>query len=186
MLANHSLESTGKDFWTSPRSRFSRRCFFCCSHTIRYLKTLSLASAFVQNYPMLTYWSHSSPARSLPQSITFMSEDSPAAKKKNASFSREQPNSRHYFSPYSDISFLTPLFSPTSVAKLIICTGPGSDSKDSAFKARDLGLIPGWGRPLGGGHGNPFQYSWLENSMDRGACQATVHGVTKRWTGLSN
>ena len=48
---------------------------------------------------------------------------------------------------------------------------------------RDLGLIPGSGRsPGGGGHGNPLQYSHLENPMDRGAWRATVHRVTKSWT----
>jgi len=53
----------------------------------------------------------------------------------------------------------------------------GSDSKESACSAGDLGLIPGLGRSPGVGNGNPLQYSCLENSMDRGAWQATVHGV---------
>ena len=44
---------------------------------------------------------------------------------------------------------------------------------------RDEGSIPGLGRSPGGGHGNPLQYPCLENPMDRGAWQATVHGVTK-------
>ena len=44
---------------------------------------------------------------------------------------------------------------------------------------RDLGLIPGLGRSPGGGNSNPLQYSCLENPMDRGACWARVHGVTK-------
>ena len=44
---------------------------------------------------------------------------------------------------------------------------------------RDSGSIPGLGRPLRGGHGNPLQYSCLENPMDRGAWQATVHRVTE-------
>ena len=44
---------------------------------------------------------------------------------------------------------------------------------------RDLGLIPGLGRSLGGGHGNSLQYSCLENSMDRGAWQAIVLRVAK-------
>ena len=44
--------------------------------------------------------------------------------------------------------------------------------------------IPGSGRALGGGHGNPFQYSCLENPMDRGAWWTTVHGVTKSQTRL--
>ena len=47
---------------------------------------------------------------------------------------------------------------------------------------RDMSLIPGSGRSPGGGHGNPLQYSCLENSMDRGTWQATVHGVTKSHT----
>ena len=42
---------------------------------------------------------------------------------------------------------------------------------------REVGLIPGSGRSLGGGHGNPVQYSCLKNHMDRGAWQAKVHGV---------
>ena len=49
---------------------------------------------------------------------------------------------------------------------------------------RDAGLIPGSGRSPAGGHGNPLQYSCLENPMDRGAWRATVHGVTKRRTQL--
>ena len=51
--------------------------------------------------------------------------------------------------------------------------------KEPAWNAGDLGLIPGSGRSPGGGHGNPLQYSCLENPMDRGAWWATVHGVTK-------
>ena len=58
----------------------------------------------------------------------------------------------------------------------------GSNGKESACNAGDLGLIPGLGRLLGGGHDNPFQYSCLENSMDRGVWQAVVHGVPKSWT----
>ena len=49
---------------------------------------------------------------------------------------------------------------------------------------RDSGLIPEFGRPPGGGHGNALQYSWLEKPMDRGDWQATVHRVTKYQTGL--
>ena len=44
---------------------------------------------------------------------------------------------------------------------------------------RDAGSIPGLGRSPGGGHGNPVQYSCMENSIDRGAWWATVHGVTE-------
>ena len=46
----------------------------------------------------------------------------------------------------------------------------------------DVGSVPGSGRSPGEGNGNPLQYSCLENSMDRGAWQATVHGVTKSQT----
>ena len=60
---------------------------------------------------------------------------------------------------------------------------PGaSNSKESACKVGDPGLIPGYGRSPGEGNGNPLQYSFLENSMDRGAWQATVHRVAKSWT----
>ena len=49
----------------------------------------------------------------------------------------------------------------------------------NAGYSRDEDSIPGSGRSAGGGNGNPLLYSSLENSMDRGSCQATVHGVTK-------
>ena len=51
----------------------------------------------------------------------------------------------------------------------------------NAGDARNRDLIPGLGRSPGEGHGSPLQYSCLENPMDRGTCQATVHGVTKSW-----
>ena len=51
--------------------------------------------------------------------------------------------------------------------------------------ARDMGSVPEVGRSHGGGNGNPLQYSFLENRMDRRAWWATVHGVTKSWTRLS-
>ena len=51
--------------------------------------------------------------------------------------------------------------------------------KASAYNAGDLGSIPGLGRSPGGGNGNPFQYSCLENPMDGGTWQATVHGVAE-------
>ena len=52
----------------------------------------------------------------------------------------------------------------------------------NAGDTRDLGLIPGLGRSPGGGNSNLFQYSCLENPMDRGAWQATAHGFTKNQT----
>ena len=57
--------------------------------------------------------------------------------------------------------------------------------KESACNARDtgnVGSIPGLGRAPGGEHGSPLQYSCLENSMDRGAWQATAHAVAKSRT----
>ena len=51
--------------------------------------------------------------------------------------------------------------------------------KNPLANAGDLGLIPGLGRSPGEGHGNPLEYSCLENPMDRGAWQAAVHGVAR-------
>ena len=62
----------------------------------------------------------------------------------------------------------------------------GSEVKASAYYAGDLGLILGLGRSPGEGNGNPLQYSCLENPMDGGAWWATVHGVTKSRTRLSD
>ena len=53
-----------------------------------------------------------------------------------------------------------------------------------AADIRNMGLTPGSGRSLGGGHSNPLQYSCLKNPMDRRAWWATVPGVTKSWTRL--
>ena len=61
----------------------------------------------------------------------------------------------------------------------------GSEVKNLPASAGDEGSIPESGRSPGGGNGSPFQYSCLENPMDRGAQQATVHGVTKSRTQLS-
>ena len=58
----------------------------------------------------------------------------------------------------------------------------GSEGKVSACNVGDPGLIPGFVRSPGKGNGNLLQYSGLENPMDRGAWQATVHGVTKSQT----
>ena len=58
----------------------------------------------------------------------------------------------------------------------------GSDGKEAAGNTGDVGLIPGSGRYPGEGNGYPLQYSCLENSMNRGIWQATVHGVTKSQT----
>ena len=54
-----------------------------------------------------------------------------------------------------------------------------SDSKESVCNAGDPGSIPGLGRSPGEGNGYPFQYSCLQNSMDRAAWQAPLHGIAK-------
>ena len=62
--------------------------------------------------------------------------------------------------------------------RVLVVKNPPANAGD----VRDMGSIPGLGRSLGQGHGNPLQYSCLENSMDRGAWQATVHRVAQSWT----
>ena len=62
----------------------------------------------------------------------------------------------------------------------------GSVGKESAWNAGDPSSIPGLGRFPGEGNGNPLQYSCLKDSMDRRACWATDHAVTKSWTWLSD
>ena len=56
----------------------------------------------------------------------------------------------------------------------------------SACQVGNVGLIPGWEGALREGNGNPCQYSCLGNPLERGAWQATVHGLSKTWTRLSN
>ena len=60
------------------------------------------------------------------------------------------------------------------------------DSKESACNVEAAGLVPGSGRSPGEGYGTPLQYSCLDNSRDRGAWWATVHGVAKSWTRMSD
>ena len=62
----------------------------------------------------------------------------------------------------------------------LVVKNPSANAED----VRDAGLNPGSGRSPGGGHGNPLQYSCLENPMDREAWQAVVHGVAKSQTPL--
>ena len=62
----------------------------------------------------------------------------------------------------------------------------GSDGTESARNAGDPRFNPWVGKTPGEGNGNPLQYFCLENSLDRGAWRATVHGVIKSWTRLRN
>ena len=75
------------------------------------------------------------------------------------------------------------------IEKNVKCVFPGGTKVKNllanAADARDTGSIPGSGRFPEGGYGNPRQYSCLENSIDRGAWWATVHGITKSQTRLS-
>ena len=75
------------------------------------------------------------------------------------------------------ISLCLILYDRTSQVALMVKNLPAN-----AGDARYAGLIPGLRRSLGGGNGNPLQYSCLENPIDKGAWQATVHGVVKSWT----
>ena len=70
------------------------------------------------------------------------------------------------------------------IAKDIMGFPDGSDGKESMCNAGDQGSIPELGRSPEEGHGYQLQYSCLENSMDTGAWQARVNGVTKSWTRL--
>ena len=75
------------------------------------------------------------------------------------------------------------LFIMLSVFPIFLCDSVG---KESALNAGDQGSVPEMGRSPGEGNDNPLQYFCLENSMDRGSWWATVHGVTKSWTQLSD
>ena len=82
---------------------------------------------------------------------------------------------------------LLPLWlSPGPGPPFALPSGGDSDGKESACNMRDVGLIPELGRSPRGGHGSPLQYFCWRIPMDRGAWWATVHGVTKSWTWLSN
>ena len=71
------------------------------------------------------------------------------------------------------------MFSFVTVEYLVVNEPGGSVGKESACNVGDSGSISGLGKSPGEGNGNPLQYYCLENSMDRGAWWATVHGVTE-------
>ena len=72
------------------------------------------------------------------------------------------------------------------VINLVLALPCSSDGKEAACSAGDLGLVPGWGRPPGGGHSSPLQSSGLKDPRDRGAWWAAVHGVTESRSRLSD
>ena len=82
-------------------------------------------------------------------------------------------------------TFLKDKYSTIQLTETFYFPG-GSDGKASAYNAGDPGSVPELERSPGEGNGNPLWYSCLENPMDRGAWQATVHGVAKSQTQLSN
>ena len=76
-----------------------------------------------------------------------------------------------------------PLLLGTAALRLDFPGGAsGKEPTANAGDVRDVDLIPGSVKSPGGGHGNPPQYSCLENAKDRGPWWAVVHGVTKSWT----
>ena len=83
-----------------------------------------------------------------------------------------------------DKSFI--LVSKIICSRILLGFSGGSYGKGSACNVGDLGLILGLGRSPGEGNGSPLQYSCLENSMDRGAWGASVLGISKSRTRLSN
>ena len=80
----------------------------------------------------------------------------------------------------SGIAVLTHVLGFRGSQVVLVVKNPPANAGDR----RDTGSIPGSGRSPGGGHGNPLQYSCLENSRNREAWQALVHGVTQSWTQL--
>ena len=85
----------------------------------------------------------------------------------------------HSFASVFRFQFVFPCLTYFTKDKIIPSFPGGSDGKESSCSVRHLGSTPGLRRSPGGMHGNPLQYSSLENLMDRGAWWATVHGVTE-------
>ena len=88
----------------------------------------------------------------------------------------------HTIKHFPSISFKSPLSEHLVLILLWEVTPGVSSGKESPSSAGDLGSVPGLGRSPGKGNGNPLQYSDLENSMNRGAWQAAVHGITEKST----
>ena len=89
-------------------------------------------------------------------------------------------------SPFFPISYLCTGFIVFLLILNSISFPGGSVGEESVCNVADPGSVPGWGRSPGEGNDNPFQYSCLENSMDRGAMWTAVRGVAESWTRLSD
>ena len=74
------------------------------------------------------------------------------------------------------IKYLYTEYTVSQVALVVVKKLPANSGD-----IKNASSTPGWGRSPGGGHRNPFQYSCLENPMDKGAWRATVHGITNIW-----
>ena len=99
----------------------------------------------------------------------------------------EAPRTQFLDLPGFDLFSLQQQNSSTLLVLTAVWGFPGdSNGKESAFNSGDPDSLPGLWKSPGERNGNPLQYSWLENSMDRGAWQATVHGVAKSRTQLSD
>ena len=97
-------------------------------------------------------------------------------------FSRERSGVKGF---PNHVSFMTTHYNTKALPEAKDVGFPdGASQMASAGDSKDLGSIPGLGRSPGGGHGNPLQYSCLENPVDRGSWWATVHRATKSWTQL--
>ena len=81
---------------------------------------------------------------------------------------------------------LPPSPAPPSPSRISISVSVSAEANAWEILSIYESAVPGWGRSPGGGHGNPFQYSCLENSVDSGAWGDTLHGVTKSQTRLSD
>ena len=135
---------------------------------LHYLRLMPIESVMLSNNLILYHLLSSCP-QSFPASGSF-------------------PTSQLFVSGSQSIgASASELVPPLSIFLIFWRSFPGgSDSKESACNAGDLGLIPGLGRSPGEKNGYPLQYFCLENPMDRGAWQATVYGVTKSQTQLSD
>ena len=100
----------------------------------------------------------------------------------------------YHWTTWKPLFYLAPLCNVEQVICFCLCYWAllqrcflgSSDSKASYYNVGDLGLIPGLGKSPGEGYDNPLQYSCLENPMDQGAWWATVHGVARSRTRLSD